>query len=83
MARRAERSPWRLQRRALLLRQLGIGVVQRTLRHAPAGACILLGGDRGCGKSTELRALAAELRGSERFHVVQIDALQTLDLKTT
>jgi len=65
-----------------LLRALGIDLASRTLRDPPAGACIVFGGHRGCGKSTELRALAAELRGRERFHVVQIDALQALDIKT-
>ncbi|TLD43971.1 MAG: hypothetical protein FAZ92_03776 [Accumulibacter sp.] len=63
-----------------LLRALGIDLASRTLRDPPAGACIVFGGHRGCGKSTELRALAAELRGNERFHVVQIDALQALDI---
>ncbi|WP_299068972.1 hypothetical protein [Accumulibacter sp.] len=63
-----------------LLRELGIDVDARRLRVPPVGKCILFGGHRGCGKSTELRAIAAELAGPERFLVVSIDALQALDI---
>ncbi|MBO3716159.1 MULTISPECIES: hypothetical protein [Candidatus Accumulibacter] len=63
-----------------LLRELGIEVDARRLRVPPVGKCILFGGHRGCGKSTELRAIAAELAGPERFLVVSIDALQALDI---
>lgn len=66
--------------RRRLLRELGVDVASRTLRDRPAGKCIVFGGHRGCGKSTELRAIAAELQGSERFFVVAIDALQALDI---
>lgn len=52
-----------------LLRELGMDVDARRLRVVPVGQCILFGGHRGCGKSTELRAIAAELAGPERFLV--------------
>ena len=63
-----------------LLRELGMDVDARRLRVVPVGQCILFGGHRGCGKSTELRAIAAELVGPERFLVVSIDTLQALDI---
>ncbi len=63
-----------------LLRKFGMDVDARRLRDIPVGECVLFGGHRGCGKSTELRAIAAELAGSDRFFVVSIDALQALDI---
>ncbi len=41
---------------------------------------MLFGGHRGCGKSTELRRLAAKLAGEKRYFVVFIDALVELDV---
>ncbi|TCJ12275.1 hypothetical protein EZJ19_13130 [Parasulfuritortus cantonensis] len=66
--------------RKRLLRELGIDVAANRLRDIPSGKCILFGGHRGCGKSTELRAVAAKLAGPERYFVVQIDALKALDI---
>ena len=66
--------------RKRLLRALGIDLASQQLRDIPAGKCVLFGGHRGCGKSTELRAIAADLAGEERFFVVSIDALQLLDI---
>ncbi|WP_300454014.1 AAA family ATPase [Accumulibacter sp.] len=66
--------------RQRLLRELGIDLVDQRLRDIPSGKCVLFGGHRGCGKSTELRAIAAQLAGPERFFVVFIDALQVLDI---
>lgn len=66
--------------RKRLLRELGVDVATNRLRDIPSGKCVLFGGHRGCGKSTELREIAARLSGPERFFVVQIDALQALDI---
>lgn len=66
--------------RQRLLRTLGIDVAANQLRDPPSGKCVLFGGHRGCGKSTELREIAAILAGSERFFVVSIDALKELDI---
>ncbi|MCB0067997.1 hypothetical protein [Accumulibacter sp.] len=66
--------------RKRLLRELGIDPGSRQLRDVPAGKCVLFGGHRGCGKSTELLAIAYDLAGPERFFVVSIDALQLLDI---
>lgn len=63
-----------------LLRELGMDVDARCLRVVPVDKCILFGGHCGCGKSTELRAIAAKLAGPERFLVVSIDALQAFDI---
>lgn len=63
-----------------LLRELGLDVSAKRLRDVPSGKCLLFGGHRGCGKSTELRAMIAELSGHERFFVVELDALKTLDI---
>lgn len=41
---------------------------------------ILFGGHRGCGKSTELRALSRDLAGINRYFVVFVDALMALDI---
>jgi hypothetical protein len=66
--------------RKQLLRGLGIDLASSRLRDIPRGRNILFGGHRGCGKSTELRAIASELEGPERFLVVSIDALKALDI---
>jgi hypothetical protein len=62
-----------------LYRGLGVNVTENTLRSPPKSTYQLFGGHRGCGKSTELRAIAAELHAPERFFVVLIDALKELD----
>jgi len=66
--------------RKRLLRELGIDLAANSLRDIPTGKCILFGGHRGCGKSTELRAIAAKLHDPERYFVIQIDALKALDI---
>ncbi|MDD2892881.1 MAG: AAA family ATPase [Halothiobacillaceae bacterium] len=66
--------------RSRLLRELGFDVTDQKLRDAPSSKCILFGGHRGCGKSTELREIARELHGDQRFYVVQLDALKQLDI---
>jgi len=65
--------------RAPLLRELGMHVARRKLRDVPRGKCLLFGGHVGCGKSTELRAIAADLHGPQRFHVILLDVLASLD----
>jgi hypothetical protein len=52
-----------------LLRELAIDVVQGTLRDSPAGACMLFGGHRGCGKSTGDRR-----RGEDRMKGIKSSA---------
>lgn len=66
--------------RKRLLRVLGVDVASNRLRDIPSGKCVLFGGHRGCGKSTELREIAAQLSGPQRYFVVQIDALKALDI---
>lgn len=66
--------------RSRLLRELGFDVTDQKLRDAPSSKCILFGGHRGCGKSTELREIARELHGEQRFYVVLLDALSQLDI---
>jgi energy-coupling factor transporter ATP-binding protein EcfA2 len=75
-----ERRAWRLQQQAPAARTRDGRRCAALARPIPVGKCILFGGHRGCGKSTELRAIAAELAGPERFLVVSIDALQALDI---
>lgn len=41
---------------------------------------LLLGGHRGCGKSTELRCLAEKLHHPDLFYVVMVDTLAELDI---
>jgi energy-coupling factor transporter ATP-binding protein EcfA2 len=41
---------------------------------------ILFGGHRGCGKSTELRRLAAKLHQPDQYYVVLVDALREVDI---
>lgn len=67
--------------RAKLLRQLGVDSESKTFRGDPhRSQYLLFGGHRGCGKSTELRAIAEELHGSEAYFVVFIDAVTKLDV---
>jgi hypothetical protein len=63
-----------------LLRDLGLDLKNKMLRIIPSGKLVLFGGHRGCGKSTELREIAAKLDGPGRYFVVQIDALKSLDI---
>lgn len=63
-----------------ILRALGVDNETNRLRWRPERLYVLFGGHRGCGKSTELRRLAAKLAGSERYFVVVIDALAELDV---
>ena len=55
--------------------------ILRRVRHSPPGRyhCHLVTGHRGCGKSTELLSLKAELE-KERFLVAYVDAEETLDI---
>jgi len=66
--------------RKQLYRELGIDTEQDRLRNIPRGQYLLFGGHRGCGKSTELRLMADYLSHPERFFVVFIDALKSLDV---
>lgn len=66
--------------RARLLREFGVDIANNCLRAAPVGKYVLFGGHRGCGKSTELREIAAQLQGRTRYFVVQIDVTKGLDV---
>lgn len=63
-----------------LLREFGLNVSTKVLGEASSAKCVLFGGHRGCGKSTELLEIGAELNGPERYFVVAIDALKALDI---
>ena len=66
--------------RERLYRQLGVDTEQDRLRNIPRGQYLLFGGHCGCGKSTELRIMAKHLGHPDRFFVVFIDALKSLDV---
>ncbi|MFZ2852542.1 MAG: hypothetical protein WAZ34_00335 [Rhodocyclaceae bacterium] len=66
--------------RGRLLRELGVDLAKNELRHPRVAKCILFGGHRGCGKTTELRAVANDLHNPKRFFVIHIDALKELDV---
>jgi energy-coupling factor transporter ATP-binding protein EcfA2 len=66
--------------RKRLYRQLGVDTEQDRLRSIPRGQYLLFGGHRGCGKSTELRIMADYLAHPDRFFVVFIDAVKSLDV---
>ena len=63
-----------------LWNQLRYDAKARRLRGDPRGQCTLIGGHRGCGKSTELRVLARGLERPQAYVVVQVDALRDLDI---
>lgn len=63
-----------------LCNQLRYDAGAHRLRKPPRGQCTLLGGHRGCGKSTELRVLARELERPDAYLVVPLDALHDLDI---
>lgn len=63
-----------------ILKAVGVDPTTKVLRWRPGRLYVLFGGHRGCGKSTELRRLAAKLRGPDRYFVVFIDALAELDV---
>lgn len=64
--------------RKRLLRTFGLHGGE--LRDPPSGCCVLFGGHRGCGKSTELREIALSLKGPQHFFVIDIDAVKDLDI---
>jgi len=66
--------------RERLYHQLGIDTRRDLLRSIPRGQYLLFDGHRGCGKSTELRVMADYLGDPDRFFVVFIDALKSLDV---
>ncbi len=66
--------------RERLYHQLGIDTDRDLLRSIPRGQYLLFDGHRGCGKSTELRVMADYLNHPDRFFVVFIDALKSLDV---
>ncbi len=67
--------------RAPILRQLGMHASSRQLRNTHLhNQYLLFGGHRGCGKSTELRALSKDLANPEGFLVIAIDAVKELDV---
>ncbi|MBQ1784956.1 MAG: ATP-binding protein [Gammaproteobacteria bacterium] len=66
--------------RKRLLREFGLNVSTGVLGEPCSGKCVLFGGHRGCGKSTELLEIGAELKGDGRYFVVEIDALKALDI---
>ncbi|MGL4408039.1 MAG: hypothetical protein ACRCTU_06570 [Zoogloea sp.] len=66
--------------RGRLLREFGFQVGRGVLQEPVQSYCVLFGGHRGCGKSTELREIARQLEGPEAYFVVQIDALKSLDI---
>lgn len=63
-----------------ILKAVGVDPATDELRWRPERLYVLFGGHRGCGKSTELRRLAAKLSGPDRYFVVFIDALAELDV---
>ncbi len=64
--------------REKLYRQLNVD--QQGIAHkSPSKQYILLTGHRGCGKSTELRNFAAYLHHPDRYYVISLDCLETLD----
>ena len=62
-----------------LCRALGVDRTQRRLT-APDHGYYLFCGQRGCGKSTELRGIAYELHHRDFYYVVFADAAQELDV---
>jgi energy-coupling factor transporter ATP-binding protein EcfA2 len=73
----AVRGDFRLHR---FLFELGIDAADGPLDAPPDCQYVLFGGHRGCGKSTELRRLAAELHRPDRYYVVLVDVLKLLDV---
>jgi len=64
-----------------LLRQLGVDSVSKEFKgDSKRTQYVLFGGHRGCGKSTELRAIANDLQGAKGYFVVFIDAVKELDV---
>lgn len=63
-----------------LLYQLGILAADEPLSDTERKQYLLFGGHRGCGKSTALRQLKEKLHRQDRFFVVFIDALDSLDI---
>lgn len=61
------------------LKALGVSPKDLKLMEPPQKKYNLFCGHRGCGKSTELRRLAAKLHDPERFFVVFLDILKELD----
>lgn len=62
-----------------LLKALGVSPKDLRLINPPQRKYNLFCGHRGCGKSTELRRLAARLHSGGRFFVVFLDILKELD----
>jgi hypothetical protein len=63
-----------------IIKALRVDPTTLELHRPPARLYLLFGGHRGCGKSTELRRLAAKLDGPERYLVVFVDALVEVDI---
>lgn len=63
-----------------ILQELGFNLEKKALFYTPKRKYLLFGGHRGCGKSTELRRLAACLQGPDAYFVVFVDALEVLDI---
>jgi hypothetical protein len=63
-----------------LLWKLGISSLDSPLDEQQEQQYILFGGHRGCGKSTELRRLAARLHRPEFYYVILVDALAEVDI---
>ncbi len=65
--------------REQLYRQLNVD--KQGIAHKPTGKqYILFTGHRGCGKSTELRKMAAYLHHADRYYVLRLDCLEKLDI---
>lgn len=62
-----------------LFKYLGVSPNDLKLIEPPERKYNLFCGHRGCGKSTELRRLTAQLHDGERFFVVFLDILKELD----
>lgn len=62
-----------------LFKQLNVDG-QGKLHKPPLKQYILFTGHRGCGKSTELLRVAQYLHNPERYYVVRLDCLETLDI---
>lgn len=63
-----------------LFNQLRVDWNTRHLRGNPQGLCVLFGGHRGSGKSTELRLFAQQMSDTKAYHIVLVDALRELDI---
>ena len=67
--------------RASVLREFGMdSQTKRLMNNKLSNKYALFGGHRGCGKSTELRALTREMEGADGFFVIFIDVVKELDV---